>query len=340
MKPEMKWLLILIVFVLFGANEWINSKNMPIVTLQEKDVSSFESKLDENEVFLRNVFGFDYDDRHVYYLENHLCTIYKVRFDSFQLVKMISSRGQGPGELSIPMGLCCKNGKLYVADVGSGGIKIFDTEGKFLKQFKIAGLSFGMGAMSKYIIDVNDENEIYVRSTSPGNDTLISVYNINGQRLRGIIPAAKGPQQKYLSNLMNNQLIFTLNNSGHIIVLFTKEGKLQKFDKKGKLLWSRNILKELPGKERNEESFKRTGGGGIKGTVNFIGLSVLEDNRIFASGRFTGMLLSEEGKVLRLFKSPLGKGGFGGLLFWKGSLLIGLDMQYDFHRYIKVKPPK
>jgi hypothetical protein len=340
MKPEMKWLLFLIVCVFFGANQWIHCNKMPIVTLQEKDVFSFESKLDENEVFLRNVFGFDYDDRHVYYLENHLCTIYKVRLDTFQLVKMISSRGQGPGELSIPLDLCCKNGKLYVADIGIGGIKIFDTEGKFLKQLKIAGLSFGIGATLKYIIDVNDENEIYVRSTSPVNDTLISVYNINGQRLRGIIPAARAPQRKYLSTLSKNLLIFTLNNSGHIIVLFTKEGKLQKYDKQGKLLWSRNILKELPENERNEESIKRIGVGGIKVTYNFLGLAVLEDNRIFASGRFTGMLLSDEGKVIGLFKRPLGKWGFGGLLFWKGSLLIGWDMQYDFHRYIKVKPPK
>jgi hypothetical protein len=100
MKHEMKWLSILIVCVLFGAKQWIQSKNVPIVTLQEEDVSSFESKLDENEVFLRNVFGFDYDDHHVYYLENHFCTIYKVRLNSFQLVEMISSRGQRPGEKS------------------------------------------------------------------------------------------------------------------------------------------------------------------------------------------------------------------------------------------------
>jgi hypothetical protein len=139
---------------------------------------------------------------------------------------------------------------------------------------------------------------------------------------------------------MKNQFIFTLNNSGYLIILFTKGGILQKFDKKGKLLWSRNILKELPEKERNEESFKRTRSGETKGTANFIGLAILEDNRIFASGRFTGILLSEEGKVLRLFKSPVGKGGFGDLLFWKGSFLFWLDMQYDFHRYIKFKPSK
>jgi hypothetical protein len=324
----------------FGIAWWIQGKSLPVVTLQEKDVFDFSSKLDENEVFLRNVFGFDYDGHHVYYLDNHFCSIFKVELNSFKLIKMISSKGQGPGELSIAIGLSCKNGKLYVVDGGYGGIKVFDTEGKFIKQFKIKGLSFGMEMMSKYLIDVNDDEEIYVRCNVIGNSTLISVYDKNGQRLRGLVPAEGDPKGDYLTSLMKNQLIFTLDNSGHIIVLFTKEGKLHKYDKQGKLLWSRDILKELPKKERNKERFERLKGGGIRGRINFLGLAVLEDNRIFASGIFTGVLLSEDGKLLGLFKSPEGKGGFGGLIFWKGSRLIWLEKQYDFHRYIKFKQPK
>jgi hypothetical protein len=338
-EPKMRGLWILMVCFFIWMAGWIQGKNLPVVNLQEKDVFDFSSRLDENEVFLRNIFGFDYDGHHVYYLDNHFCTIFKVELESFKLVKTISSKGQGPGELSIVIGLSCKNGKLYVADVGFGGIKIFDTEGKFLKQFKVIGLSFGFGMITKYIIDVSDDEEIYVRCNVIGNGTLISVYDKNGRRLRGLIPAEGNSEKVYLSSLMKNQLIFTLDNSGHIIVLFTKLGKLQKYDKQGKLLWSRDILKELPKKERNEEKFKKLKGG-IRGAVNFLGLAVLEDNRIFASGVFTGVLLSEKGTVIGLFKSPEGKGGFGYLLFWKGSRLIGMEKQYDFHRYIKFKKSK
>jgi len=337
-ESTMIGLWILMVCFFFGVSGWVYSKNLPL-TLQEKDVFDFSSKLDENEVFLKNVFGFDYDGQHVYYLDNHFCSIFKVKLDSFQLVKMISSRGQGPGELSIAIGLSCKNGKLYVVDAGFGGIKIFDTEGKFLKQFKVNGISLGMGMIAKYIIDVSADEEIYVRCNVMGKGTLISVYDENGQRLRGLIPIEGNPQKDYLLSLMKNQLIFTLDNSGYVIVLFTKEGKLQKYDKKGNLLWTRVILKELPKKERNEESFKRLKGGGIEGTINFLGLAVLEDNRIFASGRFSGLLLSSGGETVGLFRSPVGKGGFGDLIFWKDSRLIGLEKRYDFHRHIKFKQP-
>jgi hypothetical protein len=319
---------------------WIQGKNLPVVTLQKKDVFDFSAKLDENEIFLRNVFGFDYDGQHVYYLDSHFCSIFKVELDSFKLVKMISSRGQGPGELSSAVGLSCKNGKLYVADIGYGGIKIFDTEGKFLDQFKVMGLSFGFSMITKHIIDVSDDEEIYVRCNDMKNGTLIYVYDINGKRLRVLVPLIKEMKANDPSSIMNNLIVFTLDNSGNLIILFIKGGNMQKYDKHGKLLWDRDILKELPKKERNEERFKRKKSGGITGKFNFHGLAVLEDNRIFASGIFTGVLLSEEGKVLGVYKSPKGKGGFGDLIFWKGSRLFWLEEQYDFHRYIKFKQPK
>lgn len=339
-EPKMRWICTLMVCFYFGMSGWIQSKNLPVVTLQEKNVFDFSSRLDENEVFLRNVFGFDYDGRHVYYLDSHFCSIYKVELHSFKLVKMISSRGQGPGELTSAVGLSCKNGKLYVADIGYGGIKIFDTEGKFLKQFKVMGLNFGMQMMLKCIIHVSDDEEIYVRCNNMNNGTLISVYDINGKRLRGYVPLHSESRKNYISSLMRNLLIFTIDNSGNLIILFSKKGNMQKYDKQGKLLWERDILKELPEKERNEERFKRLKSGGIRGTINFLGLAVMEDNRIFASGRFSGLLLSEEGKALGLYKSPKGKGGFGDLIFWKGSRLIELEEQFNFHRYIKFKQPK
>nr|NIR04338.1 hypothetical protein [Candidatus Aminicenantes bacterium] len=238
------------------------------------------------------------------------------------------------------VGLSCKNGKLYVADIGYGGIKIFDTEGKFLKQFKVMGLSFGFGMITKHIIDVSDDEEIYVRCNDMKNGTLISVYDINGKRLRVLVPLNKEMKANDLSSIMKNLIIFTLDNSGNLIILFIKGGNMQKYDKQGKLLWDRDMLKELPKKERNEERFKRKKSVGITGRINFHGLAVLEDNRIFASGIFTGVLLSEEGKVLGLYKSPKGKGGFGDLIFWKGSRLFWLEKQYDFHRYIKFNQPK
>jgi hypothetical protein len=340
MKLKMRWLSILIGCILFGTTGLIHAKTLPVVTLHEKDIFNFESELDENEIFLRSVFGFEYDGRHIYYLDNHLCSIYKVELDSFKLVKMISSRGQGPGELSIPLGLSCKNGKLYVVDIGYGGIKIFDTEGKLLKQFKVKGASFGAGMNSKYIVDVSDEEEIYIRCKAIEEGNLISVYDINGRYLRGLIPNKREPGEKYLSSRLKNKLIFTLDNFGHIIVLFVKSGELQKFDKQGKLLWSRNILKELPEKERNEEPSKRLKDGTIMTRINFLGISLLEDNRIFASGVFSGLLLSADGKIIGRFKSPAGKGGFGDLLFWKGNHLIGMEKQFDFQRYIKLKPMK
>lgn len=329
-------LLLPLMTYLLGCTGGGDFKNLSIVTLQEKDIFNFESQLEENDIFIKNSFGFDHDDSHFYYLDNHFCSIFKYRQDSFKLVKMISSRGQGPGEISEGIGLSYKKGKLYIVDSGYGGIKIFDTQGKFLKQFKVKGLSIGI-ATNKLIIDVNENEEIYVRTSVTSNGSLITVYDINGKRLRGLIPVNVPKNEDYWTTLLKHQLIFTIDNFDNVIVLFVKHGKLEKYDKKGVRLWSREILQALPEKERNEEGVKRTKSGSIRYALNFLGLSILEDNRIFAIGVYTGILLSEEGKVIGLFKLPGKKRVIADMSFWRGSRLITLKKQYDFKRYIDIR---
>ncbi len=324
---------ILLVYFLLGNVSNAFGKNLPAVTLQEKEVIDVEEKLDQNEIFLKSVFGLAFDGTYIYIMDNQICSIYKAKLDNFQLVKMLCSRGQSPDELAIPVGLCYKKDKLYVLDVGFGGVKVFDTEGKGLKQFRVPGASLGMGVICRYVINVSDDEEIYVRRDDRENGTLVSVYDMNGKLVRSLIPMEGDLEVNSLSNSAKNQLNFAFDHDGNVIVLFIKTGKLKKYDKQGKLLWAREILTALPKKERNEEDFKRSKEG-IKGTVNFIGLAILEDNRIFASGIFSGVLVSAKGELIRLFKRPAGK-CFGNLLFWNGSRLIGVVKHYDFSRYLK-----
>jgi hypothetical protein len=332
-KSRKRILLIFAVCFFLGANYLLTGKELSIITLQKCDVFDFEDQLEENEVFLRSVMGFEHDGTHLYYFDNYFSKIYKVRPGNFKLVKTISSKGQGPGEIAIGVAMCHNKGKLYVIDVGYGGIKIFDTEGRFIKQFKAMGLGFGPAMTSKGLIDVNEAEEIYFRCNVAGKGELISVYDDDGIRLRGLIPVAA--EKDFRSSILRNKLIFKIDHAGNVIVLFNKLGILQKYDRVGNLLWSKDILQVLPKNERNIEGIKRTRDGGISFRVNFIGLAILEDDRIFASGEKTGILLSERGKVLGLFNPPEYKGGFGMLLFWKGTRLMGLHRQYNFSKYIQ-----
>jgi DNA-binding beta-propeller fold protein YncE len=333
-KSKTRFMLVFMVILLAGTSWWLNGRELPIIRLQEGEAFDYAPLLEENEIFLRNPFGFEYDGTHFYYLDSHFRTIFKVKQDSFKLVKTISSRGQGPGEIAMGIALCYKKGKLYVVDFGYGGIKIFDTQGKFVKQFKVSGFGIGGGMTSKSIIDVNANEEIYLRCLYK-KSSLISVFDSDGNRLRGLIPIKEAEDTG--SHILKNRIIFSLDKNGNLIVLFTKYGQLEKYDPKGVRLWSRNILQDLPKKERNEEGVKRTRAGGIKYSVNFSGLAVSENGQIFASGIFTGLLLSEKGTLIGRFKSPGGKGGFGDLLFWKGTRLIGLERQFDFQRYFNVQ---
>lgn len=331
-QPVKKIVLFFVVIMLFTIGWMGFAKNRTVIMLKESEVVDLEDKLDDNEIYLRNVAGFDYDGNYLYYLDSYYCCIYKVKADTFQLVKVISSPGQAPAELSMPVGLSCKNGKLYVLDAGFGGVKIFDTDGKALKQFRIKGLSLGMGTLLRYLIGVNSNEEIFIRGNSPINGMMLSVYNTNGDRLRGLIPV--NIETKNYKKLLYAQFIFVLDQESNVIVLFSKEGKLEKFDKKGKRLWTRDILQLLPEDEKDESGLKNYSNGSMGATFNFSGLALRDDNRIFVSSRFAGLMFSNDGYIQNIFKHPIGKSVFGNLILWIGNRLLFLDKQFDFNRYI------
>jgi len=64
--------------------------------------------------------------------------IYKFEFDkdgNFEKVSAFGKgRGQGPGELSQPMDMKVRNGKIYISDLNTGSIEVYTTSGLYLKR--------------------------------------------------------------------------------------------------------------------------------------------------------------------------------------------------------------
>src|SRR5207237_145909 len=55
-----------------------------------------------------------------------------------RLVRIIGSRGSGPGQMDGPEGLCRDaNGDLYVTDEHNRRINVFDKDGAFLRMFRV-----------------------------------------------------------------------------------------------------------------------------------------------------------------------------------------------------------
>jgi DNA-binding beta-propeller fold protein YncE len=56
------------------------------------------------------------------------------------LVKYWGDRGTGPGQFNTPHGIVMDaKGNLYVADRGNSRVQVFDTDGKFLQEWRNAG---------------------------------------------------------------------------------------------------------------------------------------------------------------------------------------------------------
>ena len=102
-------------------------------------------------------------------------------------VKQWGTKGNGPGQFSTPHSIAIdKNDNIYVGDRGNQRVQVFDTDGKFLRQFKVeiqpdyktravngatppAGSQNGIGAPNSLCIPPGSSNVIFLgESTWPG----------------------------------------------------------------------------------------------------------------------------------------------------------------------------
>jgi len=108
---------------------------------------------------------------------------------SGQYLRKFGKKGQGPGELSIPVCIGVSGNFIYIIDNGNRKIQIYSLDGKYIEAKKlfrsyltIALDSFGnvyavplRSGPEQYLIDVFDSHGEFVKSILKPNDTVISI---------------------------------------------------------------------------------------------------------------------------------------------------------------------
>jgi hypothetical protein len=271
----------------------------PVMKVNLEPAKNYAHQLEKNNVFLKACRSFDIDDKHIYFLDTHLCTIFKVEFESGKLVKVISSRGQGPSEIQYSRFIRVKNNKIFVLDSGFNGLKIFSTDGDLLKELK---LDLVVGSSS---IDVNDKDEIFIGRFDKNNKNLVSVFNLDGQPIKQLIHASK------IDNVSSlKQIIFRLklDEKGNIYILFNLLRKLAKYDANGTLLWESSIdnslLRQFP---NNDRVARIRGSKNISVRKSIFNLDLTPKNNIVVGHAGGGAMFSPSGKLVSVlhYNEPL-----------------------------------
>lgn len=300
------------------------------ITLDEKDIFDLEKTFDENEIFFKSAGGIETDGHgNLYYLATERAIILKVDLKTFKLVQAISSKGQGPGQLNYPFCMRIKDDKIFVWDMGFGGIKIFDLDGTIIKEFRFHALSSIVFGLYNEI-DFSTKKQIYSRHIDGENGRMISVFDLNGKLLRQLIPMkfdrGKNTKQWFLESYFN----FLLDSRDNIIMLLNKKGVLKKYNPDGNLIWTSDLYTDLPKNVRVRKKFKvnKSKGVSISYTQDFVSLCLLDDDKIFVSGVKIGMVYDKFGKLISLIRKP-DKKGFGFPLAWVGGKLYSPYNVFD-----------
>ncbi len=218
-----------------------------------KDGVNFEQKLSDNDVFFKNCVDFEILPLNNlgYFLDEEYGMIFKVELSSGKLLKTISSRGQGPGELHLPASLRVKNNMIFVLDNGFNGIQIFDQEGKFINSFRIRSTFFGDRNLY-----VNEKNEIFVGKINTLANTMVAVYDLQGKELESLIQYQKdGKKDNTRESLMRKAFLISLDSKGNIYILYYILRKLSKYTRKGEMLWETEIKNEILDKFSADDYF-------------------------------------------------------------------------------------
>lgn len=263
---------------------------------------NFSEKLDENEVYFKWIkdFQVDPENNFVYFLDFSFSQILKVEFPTGKRIKTISRKGQGPAELYMPKSMAVRNNKIFVLNIGSNGIKIFDTDGNAVGEFRF--LDFYCGSRN---IVVNNKDEIFIGYPDPGNNTMVSVFDIEGNKLRSLVPIEGGEEaiKKYTKS--RDQFILEMDDQGNLYLLFYMLRKLAKYNPQGKRLWEVDIKNELLDSFPNQDFIRKEKNGTIRSRDSVYDVEALKDGRVFVGHACGGCIFQKDGQLEKVYQKKM-----------------------------------
>lgn len=267
----------------------------PIAPTLTLDVSKpIGQMMEENDVFIKFVSDFCVYQNSLFLVDRNNGQILVVDPNSGKLLKKISSLGQGPTELQDPLKIVVQEKKVYVIDTGYRGIKIFSIDGNFIDSIKIR---------MEYFTDFEGKsfdvynNEIYLPEDNPGDQTLVSVYSPNGERVRGVIHGILGKKDA-VEYVRQRTYHLRMDASGNIYLLFHLDRILKKYNPQGSLLWEKEINNHLLNEYPRDDGVRRNERGGINTRKKVFDLEIDKKDRIYVIHAGGGCIFDKNGTIL------------------------------------------
>jgi len=147
------------------------------------------------------------------------------------LLKKAGRRGQGPGEFLAPRLIKYFDRFLYVTDQNKPGIQVFDEELNYKESIPLRVPVFDFKVLSKNLIAV---------STLIPNESskCIFFYDEKGN-LKDKIEYLKLENE---SLSMLSIVKFEIDDKNDLYIIYTFQDKIEKFDGKGKKIWSKSLF--------------------------------------------------------------------------------------------------
>ena len=245
-------------------NEWkgsIEEENGVMVVKNPKEplyseaVFSLEEELSIGEAEGREEYMFSQvrsiaiDDRDRIYVLDYKEAHIKVFDNNGEYIKTIGKKGQGPGELEMPVGMFISNkDELIIEDAGSQRITFYSLEGKFIKNLSTAKLMVGRthidsrGNFIGLTIEREEENPRYE----------LKKYGSNLKYLCSLGSSPLPSRQVY--EIFLSLITYDVTLDDNIIVGYPEEYNLKIFNPEGKLI--KRIEKEYSPVEISKEEIE------------------------------------------------------------------------------------
>lgn len=296
------------------------------ILLKKSDSIDFLEKMEAHDYFFKQISAIDVAGNEFYFLDDGLKTILRIDNRTGKLINAISSKGQGPFQLQFPCALRVKDNKVFVADMGFMGVKIYHPNGKGIREFKTGNLiSHSSG------LDVNARNEIFVKCKDPNAYPAIFVYNMEGKKIRTFItfPPEKRDRRLFI---LNDRFTFKLDSKENVAVLFLVKKLVRKYDKKGGLLWEREIKNEILDEWDTDPHWRFEKSGAVRLKTAIFGLDVDENDNIVVGHVGGGVVYNKAGELLHLIRfDPVSN--LRGFRIYKNKLLHIVAMAYFINIY-------
>lgn len=220
-----KLIVVLLLLVLsFFSHRLFAEKELKKISLEE--VLSIGALDDE---ILFQWAGVAVDDEGYIYVTDAMDYSLKKFDPQGHFIKKAGGKGQGPGEFMAPRLLDCSEDFLYTTDQSVHGIQVFDRELNFIRRIRIK--------MPISDLRILSDSEIAITSISMDENPSVFLFSEEGELVRKIIYSQKR------SPLMMDLVSFDFDPEGNLYIVYSFQDLIEKRNRAGQKLWSRNLLR-------------------------------------------------------------------------------------------------